>query len=244
MFLTSSQYAQDIFAAIFSVRKNGFFVEIGGYDPFKHSNSFWLESRRGWGGVCVEPDPLKAKKIENNRDATVINKAISTERRPLDFVVAGALSAIVETLPVEHFERIKREIPDWEIISVECVPFTEIDNVVPNGKIDFLTVDVEGHEVEVLKSIDFERVNISTMTIEYGVSNSDEIRLIMERAGFCLLFTHHADYFFVNKAVLNEMAWGKVFFKKILLMFAFLINDVALVMNRVSRVVGKVSAKE
>jgi FkbM family methyltransferase len=233
---SSSQYAQDIYAYTYSGGKENFFVEVGGYDPFLHSNSYWLESKHNWTGLCIEPDPVKAKKIQESRTASVINKAISDKEGSMDFVVAGALSAVVDTLPKEHFSRIKRENPGWEIITVSSAPFGILEAMIPNNKISYLSIDVEGHELNVIRGIDFSKIEISIITVEFGVSGAKEILSILKSSGFIKIYKHHGDYFFINKKVLKKMSIYSRFSKRIKMTLVFLANDFKLIFTRAKKI--------
>lgn len=234
--MSSSQYAQDRFADLYCDASSRFFVEIGGYHPFVHSNSYWLETHRGWTGLVVEPDPKAAADIDSRRTAHVANVAVSSTAGTMEFVSAGPLSAVRSSLPPGHFDRIKSEFPDWELIEVDAVPFAELDALFPaDRRIGYLSVDVEGHEPDVLESVDFDAYEIQCVTIEVDLDETGAIEAVLEANGFRRLFRYHTDAFYV----LDRTHRGRSPFAKALLRLRmyglFLTNTVRLASARLLR---------
>ena len=132
---------------------NGFFVEVGANDPEQWSQSFHLE-RLGWHGIVVEPQPHLAEMLRRRRTAEVYEVACSApenagERMMLH--LAGGHSSFDPMLKVADVR------PEG---SLE-VPLRTLDEILAETEapspIDFLAIDVEGHEMEVLRGFDFAR---------------------------------------------------------------------------------------
>ena len=105
-----SQYLQDIFVKIYSDKKQGFFVEVGAFDPYTHSNTALLEEE-GWNGILIEPNPSQFDRLKK-RKAKLIKSAISEKKGKLPLLVAGPISSAITTLTKEHHDRIVKEFPD------------------------------------------------------------------------------------------------------------------------------------
>jgi FkbM family methyltransferase len=139
--------------AAFFGGKSGYFVEVGANDPRNLSQTWGLE-QAGWTGVLVEPQPELAARLRAERKAKVFAVACSSREnagRTMPFHVDGALSSLNR----------ERMAPGAQTRAVIEVPVTTLDDVLeqagaPAG-FDFLSIDVEGHEIEVLCGFDLTR---------------------------------------------------------------------------------------
>lgn len=126
---------------------NGFFVDIGAYDGIESSNTFALE-QAGWGGLCVEPNKEAFGKLVRNRSSINVNVAAHFYNGDTQFD-GMRTGAVGET--------------------VQCRTLTDIlqTNHAP-AIIDYLSIDVEGAEMAVLKGMDFIRYHVRMITIEHN----------------------------------------------------------------------------
>lgn len=189
-----SQYNQDLFLynEFFKDKVDGFFVEVGADDGIDKSNTYFFE-QLGWKGICIEPSPVRYKFLQENRKCLSINNAISSKKGEFEFIdIIGygkGLSGLVQKYDPKHLERIKRETDDnpntisKEIIKVEALPLSEIFSLNKVQLVDYCSIDVEGGEVSVLESIDFNNVEIKVFSIEDPYS-SDELRNLLKRINY------------------------------------------------------------
>ena len=141
-----------LIAAFFGNRK-GYFVEVGANEPRARSQTFHLE-QAGWTGVLIEPQPALADQLRAERKAKVFAVACSAPEnagRTLPLHVAGPLSSLDRA----------RMAPGAAPEAVIDVPVRTLDSVLeeagaPAG-FDFLSIDVEGHELEVLAGFSIAR---------------------------------------------------------------------------------------
>lgn len=140
------------FLELFKPHAPGFFVEVGANHPRRGSQTWHLE-RRGWRGVLVEPLPEHAARLRRDRTAAVFAVACSSPEnagKVLPFYAADALSGLD-----------MKQMAPWAEPQEIKVPVRTLDSVLEEAAapqpIDFLSVDVEGHEVEVLRGFDFAR---------------------------------------------------------------------------------------
>ncbi len=139
----------------------GTFVEVGAFDPVVESQTFHLE-QRGWSGVLIEPVPEFAVALRNKRCAQVFEVACGAPehhgtRMPIR--VTGGLSSLRETFITER-------LSSAEILQV---PVVTLDHVLLSARIydiDFLSVDVEGFEMSVLRGLSFDRFKPRLILIE------------------------------------------------------------------------------
>jgi len=227
-----SQYTQDIFALIYSegiIKKN--YIEVGGYDPILHSNSYMLE-KCGWEGICIEPDPNKIKLFHGIRNAKLLNYAISDSKGELEYIEAGSLSSLRSTITKEHFERIKKA-GNYTVQTVQVDLFDIVDEHINGFDITYVSIDVEGHELNVLASIDFQKYEILLLTVETGVNNEEAIEKYLFNCGYHTLFHYHGDKFFIQNNYYKKFnTWSKLT-KLVRMKIYFLFNDICLIFNRI-----------
>ena len=156
-----SQYEQDriIHREFFLDKKEGFFLEAGADDGIDKSNTKFFEDI-GWDGICIEPSRDRFKKLVKNRKCICVNKAISTSKGTeefLDIIGYGkGLSGLTKNYDSRHLVRINSETRnsetvDKKTIQVESLPLSEILKIHNISNIDYLSLDVEGSEKEVLE---------------------------------------------------------------------------------------------
>lgn len=185
-----SQVGQDRYLneVIFKDKKNGFFVDIGAHDGYTFSNSYFFEDKRGWDGICVEPMPDVFKELSKRRTCKCINAAVSSIKGEVQFLVDKGfdmLSCIYNENNEE--DRQKLESGKAELIKIPSIPMNEILQDV-NRPIDFVSIDTEGFELDVLKSIDLERFDIKAFTIENN-SRKSHLRDYLIPLGYKYVFT-------------------------------------------------------
>ena len=185
--------------------RGGTFVEAGANDGFRQSNTYFLERFRGWRGVLVEPVPELADQARRERpSAFVVNCALVGRDFSGDTISVrfGGLTSAVENAGRWDSE----EFGDaWtESYEVE-VPVRTLSSLLVEAEVtqvDFLSLDVEGYEVEAIGGLDLERTTVNYLLIEIG---SEANRRGVEQAlgeGYVLAeqLTHH-DYLYVRKGL-------------------------------------------
>ena len=151
--LSFSQFGEDlILDALFEMRgiKSGTYIEVGAFDPIIMSNSYFFY-KKGWRGICIEPNPLSFQKICKRRPADInLNVAVSNREGEVSFVCDEAKSGIFDKNYL--FTKL-----DQKVISVPTVQLVNIleNHLDSKQKIAFMSVDCEGHDLEVLNSNDW-----------------------------------------------------------------------------------------
>ena len=173
---------QKLVRDFFGAQKQRFFVEVGAFEPQKHSQSFHLE-QAGWTGILVEPQPDLADRLRRERKARVYEVACSSPDRAgtrMELYIAGGCSSFDRNLMITGIEAAK----------VVDVPVQTLDGVLTDAcapqPIDFLSVDVEGHELEVLSGFDFARWRPRLILLEDHVTNLDK-HIFLLRHGYALM---------------------------------------------------------
>lgn len=164
----SAQFGEDrILYDLFEKKRDGVCVEVGGYDGITGSNTYFFE-KLGWKCLIVEPMPDYCKKIKSVRKCEVAEIAASDTKEEVTFYVAEG----VETLSTmeqdaDHFKRIDKEGAGR--IKEIRVKTDLLDNILSERgiqHIDFLLLDVEGHELSALQGMSFEKIKPRVLIIE------------------------------------------------------------------------------
>lgn len=198
------QLGQDAIAySILHKKQNGFFVDIGANDGISISNSYLFE-RLGWRGFCVEANPQTYATLKQNRRCDTYNLAIFSKNIGITTFVASdsdcsALDTLEMNLTKSHKERIDG-LGETKTISVKTATFNEVMQNYPDVRhIDFMTLDVEGGEMEVLRGIDFDKYSFGVMTIEHNYTEQKEkIIEFLSKKGYRILMQNAWDIMFVK----------------------------------------------
>lgn len=202
-----SQYGQDIFLTqeLFPGKTCGFFVDIGAYDGVTLSNTYYLEKHLGWRGICFEPNPTPFAKLVKNRGAKCFNGAVSGAKGKSTLLkVTGyseMLSGLIDAYDPRHSTRINNELSlfggSTQRIEVTCYDLNEVLSDQGVRHVDYLTVDTEGSELEIIKSIDFNRFDIQSISVENNYE-SNQFEKYLRTKGFKLVAVVGIDEFYAK----------------------------------------------
>jgi FkbM family methyltransferase len=194
------EFFQDMIAYIYlQKKKDGFYIDIGANNGISGSNTYIFE-QIGWKGICVEPQPDVFLQLKKYRQCDCYEVALSSKSGDnVEFFKshgANALSRLNEGMSDTHKDWVK-EYGKVEYITVKTITFGEMMKKYPDiSHIDFMSIDVEGHEMEVLKAIDFSRYSFGFITIEK--SKPAEIEEYMGQNGYKLFMEYGADVMFIQ----------------------------------------------
>jgi FkbM family methyltransferase len=170
-----SQDGQDkwIIEKLFPGKVDGIFADIGAHDGISFSNTYLLE-QKGWKGIAVEPNPSAYERLSRNRKCITIQGCITPKSGRGKFrMITGyseMLSGLIAEFDARHEDRITNEIMlhggEYKDIEVNCFNLVELLNNHEIHQVDYLNVDIEGAEYEVLKSIDFDCIRIAIIGVE------------------------------------------------------------------------------
>jgi len=148
-------------------KKSGFYIDVGAHHPKRFSNTY-LFYKKGWRGINIDamPGSMEAFKKERSRDVN-LEVAVSPTQGEVDFYVFSekAFNTCDETIARE---RMDLGYALESKVTVKCWPLREILdlNLTEGAHIDFMTVDVEGLDMAVLQSNDWERYRPSYVLVE------------------------------------------------------------------------------
>lgn len=180
-----SQIEQDKYYVqnIIKYKKNGTFLDIGSYDGITFSNTYYLEKHLNWSGICIEPNPSMFQKCKENRKSIVCNKAIfEKSNEKIEFIIPcgnNIEGGIEQLCGLKEFIREKNLKKDfinqyskYNTILVDTVNINELLDTHNLHNIDYMSLDTEGYELNILKSINYEKNIIKYITVEHG--NDDD----------------------------------------------------------------------
>lgn len=156
----------------FRNKKEGVYVDIGANHPFRFSNTWWAY-KKGWKGINIEPDIMNYELLCVARKHDInINCGIAARESELDYYVFEENA--LNTFCCDEIENKKN------VKEVRKVPVKRLDSILEKHKIKeicFMDIDVEGMELEVLQSIDWENVTIECLLVEQrGMSLLDVLQ--------------------------------------------------------------------
>ena len=196
-----SQLGQDLFVLNeLGKKKEGFFIEIGAGDGFYLSNTYLLEKNFGWTGILVEPNKSFYNSCINLRRCTTINQLVLAENHTS---IRFFEKSVGEFSHSEGFGDVTASKIE-STYEVSAIRFEEIfDGLSDVPDIDFLSIDTEGSEVEILKTIDFFKYKPRIISIEHNYVKNNRIFLkkFLNSKGYRLVYSGLSqwDSWFISK---------------------------------------------
>lgn len=162
----------------FNFKKEGYFVDVGAHNGIDLSNTHKLEKEYDWSGICVEPMKDEYDKCVINRPKSIcINSCIYDHNGSVTFneiTRKGDSYNMLSGIDDENYE--KKE--DFIQIEKPCITLTKLleDNNAPKI-IDFLSIDTEGCELKILKSLDHKKFKFKYLTCEHNYQDKMRVNL-------------------------------------------------------------------
>lgn len=146
----------------------GFYVDVGAHHPIRFSNTYFFY-KRGWKGINIDPTPDSMKAFNSIRkDDINLEIAVNNDPTPITFSCFNepALNTFDQKLAKERDGL--RNYKITQQIKITPQPLSKVlDEYLPEGeKIDFMTIDVEGLDYEVLQSNNWEKYSPTYILIE------------------------------------------------------------------------------
>lgn len=204
-----SENGQDFFVLDkLCYKKQGFFVDIGAADGITGSNTFILEKFYKWNGICIDPNPALLKSLCGSRDVIISDLCVYKDTGQI--------------LPFKYLND-PTQFYGWNLRAglEECIQDTAVNlntiNVLTVSlndllklyrapvDIDYISIDTEGSEYEILSTFDFSKYNVKIITVEHKSSDRQKIKLLLESNGFELVdFAPHIEEDrYINKELIK-----------------------------------------
>ena len=196
-----SQVGQDLYVieTVYNKKQKGFFVDGGASHGVNLSNTCLLERDYGWIGICVEPNPNFFAKLIKNRMAKCLSCAAYSEGdKEFEFTVAGVLSGISR-----HIDHHKSTLKNPTITVKTKTLTTILDECQAPRFIEYLSLDTEGSELEVLKGIDFGKYIFGFITVEHNwiEPRRTEMKKLLLNNGYLFCCESRHDDYYIHKSI-------------------------------------------
>lgn len=205
-----SQAGQEKFVInLLNYKKNGIFIEVGGMDGIRHSNTYLLENKYNWNGILIEASPVLYNKLKYNRKCFTENVLLNNDfSNNVEYLYIknekgpDGLQGIINNYELNHLQRIKKELNETntiaKILKMNTIPIQVLFDKYKLYNIDYFSLDVEGSELQILKGIDFDKTNINIFGIEINYEYSEKCKNIINfliNKGYKII-KKSQDYFF------------------------------------------------
>ena len=184
-----SQLGQDLWVLEKTAyKRGGFFVEFGATDGVLLSNTYLLETEFAWTGLCAEPNPKMFAQLQHNRRCIVSDACIGgVSGTEVDFIFAGAFGGMAKHCSSDmHGERRAAYAAAGHVGRVATV---SLDDFLRSHRapydIDYLSIDTEGSELEILAAFPFDRWSVRLITVEHNYTpQRQSIFDLLSRLGY------------------------------------------------------------
>ena len=185
-----SQAGQDWFVDrhLSGGRRDGVFVDVGGYDGVSGSNTLFFEAFRGWSGLLVEPAPGPLGHARALRRCRCVGDAVAGREASGRFIEVldgyTQMSGLVDSYDPGLLAQVRAHPAHAERVEqVACRPLADVLREAGLGRIDYLSLDVEGAEREILGAFPFDAFDIGCWSIENNTGDP-WIEQAMSAAGY------------------------------------------------------------
>jgi FkbM family methyltransferase len=194
---SKSQLGQDLLALIGSgAKKPGFFVEFGSADGVALSNSFLLEKELSWSGILCEPSRSWHEDLKRNRSCIVDTRCVYSrtgEQISFSENYIGELSGITEFTGSDHHGLINRTTDSYQVETISLLDLLKHHNAPEH--IEFLSVDTEGSEFEILNAFDFSQYTFGAICVEHNyLENRPKVKQLLLANGYRQVYPELSDF--------------------------------------------------
>ncbi len=194
-----SQFGQDL--AVLrecNNKRNGYFIEAGASDGICLSNTYLLEKEFGWKGICVEPIPAVFSELVKNRPGSkcVDTVLFSESGKEVKFDVAAGFSLVSGVSDYIGDMWSKKIGSNKKQITLKTTTLMEVLEKAEAPKfIDYLSLDTEGTEYEILKNFDFSKYTFGFIDVEHNYIETTrmQIRNLLTKNGYTFIGPNSVD---------------------------------------------------
>ncbi|WP_026998807.1 FkbM family methyltransferase [Eisenibacter elegans] len=206
---TYSQEGEDlILQKIFATKSKGFYVDVGAYHPKTFSNTYHFY-KKGWQGINIDPNPNSIRKFRRFRKRDInINMGIASTNTPLTYYMfaASALNTFSEKV---YLERLAQKASQF--LGTQTIPTIGLAQLLEkhlpqHQPIDFMSIDVEGLEMQVIQTNDWQVYRPKVVLIEEYTKNltsldDSEVFRFFSANGYHFLAKTYNTFVFIDAAL-------------------------------------------
>jgi FkbM family methyltransferase len=179
---------QDIYVLLKSkFKKNGYFVEFGACDGILDSNTFYLEKVFKWKGIVCDPCIIWHKELQSNRKCNIDYSCVyKVSNKEINFRQAATpgLSSIDKFSSMDEHSLSRKKVA--KIYKVKTISLNDLlKKYKAPKKIDYISIDTEGSEYEILKNFNFNKYHVKIITCEHNfTSNKQKVFKLLTSKGY------------------------------------------------------------
>jgi FkbM family methyltransferase len=187
-----AQFRQDLFVlSELGFKKGGYFVEFGATNGVDLSNTWLLEKEYGWTGILAEPARVHQSALRLNRSCEIDLRCVWSQTGDLlEFAEVESLptlSTVRQCASGDMHGALREQYRAYQVPTVSLLDLLR-DHDAPN-EIDYLSVDTEGSELQILSAFDFGAYHISVITVEHNLTPAREtIQELLTSQGYVRKF--------------------------------------------------------
>ncbi len=194
---SKSQILQDLWVCFELGEKiGGYFVEFGATNGRKNSNTWLLEKTLGWKGILAEPNPIWHAALAAERDAAIEHRCVSSRsHETVTFIATNdsdpELSGIARFAESDHFAETRSR---GQRIEIETISLDDLlDAYAAPPCIDYLSIDTEGSELDILSAYSFSR-KFNVLSVENNPKNEVAIDALLAAKGYVRVFRQFSQW--------------------------------------------------
>lgn len=169
--MSRSQLGQELrVLQFYNYKENGFFIEIGASDGIEPSNTYLLETKYKWKGICCEPIPRRFEKLVKNRPNSICYQEAVYNQSGLSLTFDIANNFDLLSGISEHIDAHKSNVDrNKTSIQVQTITLLDVlDKANAPSFIEYMSLDTEGTELEILKNFDFGKYTFGLIDVEHN----------------------------------------------------------------------------
>lgn len=195
---SNSQLNQDLWVLYeTNFKRKGFFVDFGSTDGKEINNTYLLEKNYDWTGIVCEPNPFYHENLKLNRNCNIDFKCVySRSNANLKFLCvnnAEDLSTIGQYASLDEHASKRR---NSEVLNVSTISLLDLlDKYNAPKEIDYLSIDTEGSEYDILNAFDFDKYNFKLITVEHNYTHyREEIYKLLSSKGYSRVYMNYSQW--------------------------------------------------
>ena len=190
-------------------KRNGFFVEFGATDGISLSNTYLLEKGFNWNGILAEPCQIWQTYLKNNRNSIIDFRCIwSDGSSKIKFLgTDNPEFSTISSFSLDYHHAKKRQKGVEYFLDTFTLTDLLIEHNAPK-KIDYLSIDTEGSEFEILSSFNFDLFLIKLISVEHNFieSKRSTIFALLSKKGYKRIFKNFSQFddWYVHESICSQ----------------------------------------
>ena len=207
IFFSNKNQDEWIIKEVFNYKKNGYFIDLAATDGIHESNTFFLEKKLNWSGICIEPNASFFQKLKKNRSVKCLNLAVADRDKKVKFFENGGVGGIIGKKYDNNYQKRSKILKkNSNKCKIKFLKSTSLSSILKKQKspktIVYLSLDVEGAETEVIKKFPFKKYKFLAITIERP---SPIVNKILLKNGYLFVKNHKVDTIYIHKTLQKKI---------------------------------------